>query len=157
MRKLFYIARTATLITYCRIPTNAGPITHLVLPPHRQSTPSLPSPPPHLTPAQPTTGAFICAKSRQTARDLAQQFEARTVEKTYLALLRGDPNREGGVVANALALRDGSVCLARAEDKERLEAVTEWEKLGTSVRRVLCSVVARGLMKGCSRLRRCRS
>ncbi len=41
-----------------------------------------------------TTGIVIFAKSREAARDLTRQFEARTVEKVYIVRVAGHPDGE---------------------------------------------------------------
>jgi hypothetical protein len=69
---------------------------------------------------QGTTGALILAKTKAQAWELSQQFRTRTIEKTYLALIRGDPQawngggagpgaRTSGLITNPLSLDDGRV------------------------------------------------
>lgn len=42
-----------------------------------------------------TSGALLFARSRETAAALSKSFEEHRVEKTYLALVRGEPPAEG--------------------------------------------------------------
>lgn len=44
---------------------------------------------------RPTSGVLLFALDKETARLLAQQFEARTITKHYLAIVRGTPAPEG--------------------------------------------------------------
>jgi 23S rRNA pseudouridine1911/1915/1917 synthase len=75
-----------------------------------------------------TSGALMVAKTDEAHRDLAAQFVARTVEKTYLTLVEG--KLEGsGRIAKPIA-RDPNV---RARMTARLTtgraALTDWEAL----------------------------
>lgn len=45
-----------------------------------------------------TSGVMICAKNHETLSDLQQQFGARTVEKTYVALVKGSPKLEAATI-----------------------------------------------------------
>jgi 23S rRNA pseudouridine1911/1915/1917 synthase len=45
-----------------------------------------------------TSGVIIVAKTDTAHNGLASQFEARTVQKTYLAIVRGTPSRDATVV-----------------------------------------------------------
>jgi 23S rRNA-/tRNA-specific pseudouridylate synthase len=80
------------------------------------------------------------------ARELSQQFRTHAIEKTYLALVRGDarsfPVKEG-LIAASLSFDDGRVrAQAAASDDARAEeepgsggkaARTAWEVLASSV------------------------
>jgi hypothetical protein len=89
------------------------------------------------------------------ARELSQQFRTRAIEKTYLALVRGDAGRfpvKEGLIATSLSFDDGRVRVqvaadtasgAQAEEEPGpgvKAARTAWEVLASSVsptRRVL--------------------
>ena len=45
-----------------------------------------------------TTGVIVCAKDESAHFKLARQFEMRTVEKEYLALVHGDFKEDSGVI-----------------------------------------------------------
>lgn len=45
-----------------------------------------------------TTGVIIVAKHDRAHEKLSAQFAARTVEKTYLAIVLGEPDRDGDVI-----------------------------------------------------------
>jgi hypothetical protein len=60
---------------------------------------------------QGTTGVLILARTKALARELSRQFRTRTIEKTYLALVHGDPGAWTGPSANAST---GSGARARA-------------------------------------------
>src|SRR5512140_1806907 len=51
-----------------------------------------------------TSGVLLFAFDADTARDLGRQFEANSVEKTYLAVVRGWP-AESGVIDQPLTRR----------------------------------------------------
>jgi 23S rRNA-/tRNA-specific pseudouridylate synthase len=82
------------------------------------------------------------------ARELSQQFRTRAIEKTYLALVRGDAGRfpvKEGLIAASLSFDDGRVRVqaaataAAAANGEQAEgpgvkaARTAWEVLASSV------------------------
>ena len=47
---------------------------------------------------QATSGLVVIAKTKEIQSALRQQFEQRTVSKTYLALLDGSPTEQGGII-----------------------------------------------------------
>jgi hypothetical protein len=65
-------------------------------------------------PAQGTTGVLVLARTKALARELSQQFRARAIDKSYLALVHGDarcfPTNEGLIDAS-LSFDDGRVRL----------------------------------------------
>ena len=78
-----------------------------------------------------TSGLLVVAKDDRTHRALARQFAARSVEKEYLALVRGAPSSPRGRIEAPVG-RD-------PRDRQRMavvaggrEAVTEYELLGAS-------------------------
>jgi len=50
-----------------------------------------------------TSGLMIVAKNDEAHRKLAQQFSARQVHKTYVALVHGWPKRERGTIQSAIS------------------------------------------------------
>jgi 23S rRNA-/tRNA-specific pseudouridylate synthase len=82
---------------------------------------------------QSTTGALLLARTPQAARDLSQQFRARTVHKTYLALVRAGRqsfSAAKGEIDAKLLIEDGRVSVSN----QGKEALTGWELVGSSVR-----------------------
>lgn len=96
-----------------------------------------------------TTGALLFGLSESVARDLSRQFQARTVQKDYLAIVRGGRKSfesTDGTIYNFLEIDDGRVSVAsadtvdRASDKtagqswksKRKGAITEWELVASS-------------------------
>ena len=80
-----------------------------------------------------TSGVVLFAKDRSTRADVGRQFEARTVEKTYLALVAGVPASDEG----AIDLPLGRDLASRVEIKQGprldgggLEARTRWRVRG---------------------------
>ena len=63
-----------------------------------------------------TSGALLFARSREAASVLCRSFEAGSVEKRYLALVRGTPPAEGVI----------DYPLTRSEDGPRVPAVTRF-------------------------------
>jgi len=80
-----------------------------------------------------TTGAFALARTDRFARELSRQFVARTVEKTYLALVRGGRKsftESSGEIRQALDFVNGHASIGTTA-KARF-AATDWELLGSS-------------------------
>ena len=75
-----------------------------------------------------TSGALLFALDRDTARELQQQFEGGTVEKRYLALVRGIPPESGRI--------DHPVP-RKPKSSDRIPAVTDFRRLGTFERYAL--------------------
>jgi tRNA pseudouridine65 synthase len=70
-----------------------------------------------------TSGVLLLAKSRDMAAELGHQFMARTVEKSYLAIVRGWPEPEGAI---DYALPDSR------ERSARKPALTRWRVHATA-------------------------
>lgn len=69
---------------------------------------------------RPTSGLVVFALDREAARHLGQQFQTHTVDKRYLALVRGWPEEAGQVEH---PLRDPDT--GRVQD-----AASRWQRLG---------------------------
>jgi tRNA pseudouridine65 synthase len=69
-----------------------------------------------------TSGVLVFALSSEHARTLQESFGSRTVDKTYLALVRGTPPSRG-VIDSPMAKREGG---------PDVESVTEFETLFVS-------------------------
>lgn len=83
---------------------------------------------------QATTGALVLARTDRTARELSRQFESRTVEKTYLALVRGGRKSFAGTsgeIREPLDFNGGRVTLGISAKAKF--AATDWELVGSSV------------------------
>ena len=70
-----------------------------------------------------TSGIVLLAKSREVAGELGKQFMARSIEKAYLAVVRGWPDAEGTIDYALPDVRDRS---------PRKAAVTTWRVLATA-------------------------
>ncbi|MEJ1297406.1 MAG: pseudouridine synthase [Candidatus Sedimenticola sp. (ex Thyasira tokunagai)] len=70
---------------------------------------------------RPTSGVLLFALSSDAARQLVGEFEARRVEKRYLAVVRGYTDDQGHI----------DYALLEEEGKERQEAVTDYRRLAT--------------------------
>ena len=73
-----------------------------------------------------TSGVLVFARSSEHARSLHESFSTRSVDKTYLALVRGTPPTQG-VIDSPMAKREGG---------PDVEAVTEFETLFVSDQRL---------------------
>ncbi|KAL4073853.1 pseudouridine synthase [Scleroderma citrinum] len=83
-----------------------------------------------------TTGALVLAKNLVTARQLAQQFQTRTVGKTYLALVRGGeksfPAKFGEIREALETSKEGRVLIGTSCDAKF--AATDWELIASSTK-----------------------
>jgi tRNA pseudouridine65 synthase len=70
-----------------------------------------------------TSGLVLLAKSREIAGELGRQFMDRSVDKRYLAIVRGWPDPEGTIDYPLPDVRDNS---------PRKPAVTNWRLLATT-------------------------
>lgn len=70
-----------------------------------------------------TSGVVLLAKSREIAGELGRQFMARSVVKTYLAVVRGWPEAEGTIDYALPDVRERS---------PRKPALTRWRLLATA-------------------------
>lgn len=78
---------------------------------------------------RPTSGVLLFAKSSEVANALCEQFAAHSVEKQYLALVRGNMH-ESGVLDYALKVELDEVADKHArQDKAAQDAVTAFEPL----------------------------
>jgi tRNA pseudouridine65 synthase len=80
-----------------------------------------------------TSGALLFARSRAVLALLSTQFEARSVEKSYLALVRGKPVSAGTI----------DYPIPRSEDGPRVPAVTHFRVVAHSEKERCSLVLAR--------------
>jgi 23S rRNA pseudouridine1911/1915/1917 synthase len=73
-----------------------------------------------------TSGLLVFAKSEETKRALQAQFEARNVERVYLALVEGRPPAERGTLESRLA--EDRMLRVRSGEKGR-QAITHYRVL----------------------------
>ncbi len=69
-----------------------------------------------------TSGALLFARDPVSAAKLAKAFEEHQIEKTYLALVRGEPPEEGLI----------DYAIPKTEDGPRVEARTRFRKIARS-------------------------
>ncbi|MBE2898244.1 tRNA pseudouridine(65) synthase TruC [Pasteurellaceae bacterium 20609_3] len=78
---------------------------------------------------RPTSGVMVLALNNTVARQLSEQFEQKTIQKSYLAIVRGYLMGEGSV-DYALSHRHDKIADKFAQaDKPAQEAVTEYTAL----------------------------
>jgi RluA family pseudouridine synthase len=73
-----------------------------------------------------TSGVLLLARTPEAQRALSSQFEAHTIEKSYLALVRGAPETEEGVIERPLLLHPGQRKVVVSETQGK-PARTRWE------------------------------
>ena len=76
-----------------------------------------------------TSGLLVFAKSEATKRHLQAQFEARTVERVYVALVRGKVRRDAGTLESRL-VEDKSLRVHATAGPEGKTAITSYRVLG---------------------------
>jgi 23S rRNA pseudouridine1911/1915/1917 synthase len=76
-----------------------------------------------------TSGALLVARNDAAHRALAAQFRARTVQKTYIALLHGSLARDAGVIALPVARDPRRRTRMTARLRSGREARTSWRVL----------------------------
>jgi 23S rRNA pseudouridine1911/1915/1917 synthase len=76
-----------------------------------------------------TSGALLVARNDAAHRALAAQFRARTVQKTYIALLHGRLTRDAGVIALPIARDPRRRTRMTARLRSGREARTSWRVL----------------------------
>jgi 23S rRNA pseudouridine1911/1915/1917 synthase len=76
-----------------------------------------------------TSGLLVFAKSETTKRHLQAQFEARTVERVYVALVRGKVRRETGTLESRL-VEDKSLRVHPTSGPEGKTAITSYRVIG---------------------------
>ena len=78
---------------------------------------------------KPTSGVLLFAKSSAVARSLTEAFTEHSIDKQYLAVVRGFI-AEQGVVDYALSFKPDAIADKFADlDKPAQEAVTHWRRL----------------------------
>lgn len=76
-----------------------------------------------------TSGALLLARTAEAQRALSEQFQRREVEKTYLALVRGAPDRDAGLINAPLARDPKSPTRMVVQPKKGKPSRTRWEVL----------------------------
>ncbi|KAJ7139581.1 pseudouridine synthase [Mycena epipterygia] len=90
-----------------------------------------------------TTGCFVLARSKDVSRELSTQLRARTVDKTYLALVRGGSQsffQKTGQIRTPLRYPDGRATIVTEGELQALdpegpqpkESKTDWEVVASS-------------------------
>jgi len=80
-----------------------------------------------------TTGTLLLATTLQSAQGLSQQFQQGTIEKIYLALVRGGDKSfpvKSGVIKTPLKYHDGRVSLESS--RRGKPSLTEWSVIASS-------------------------
>lgn len=78
---------------------------------------------------RPTSGILVFALSSDMARRLGEQFSAQTIQKTYLAIVRGHIKEEGEINYSLKEKLDKIADKTAKQDKLAQEAVTFFNRL----------------------------
>ena len=77
-----------------------------------------------------TSGLVLLGKGEAAHREICKQFERHEVFKEYLAIVRGEPEEDGGRIELPIApARASAVRLKMCVSSEGLPSVTEWSVL----------------------------
>lgn len=78
-----------------------------------------------------TSGVMIAARNQETFEGLKQLFKNRLVAKTYLALVRGAPKKNGGMIEAPIgrSLRNPTKRSADPSSRGSRSAITRWRIL----------------------------
>lgn len=74
-----------------------------------------------------TSGLLLCAKGAEHERALKWSFESRTMQKTYLAIVRGEMRDERGTIDLPLGRPDTGLHVLMVVRKDGLAAVTDYQ------------------------------
>ncbi|MEM7250140.1 MAG: pseudouridine synthase [Pseudomonadota bacterium] len=75
---------------------------------------------------RPTAGILLLALHAQIAKRLSQQFESRSIDKEYLAVVRGHPTAHGVIDYPLLERLDPTTDALARPDKQPQDATTEF-------------------------------
>lgn len=78
-----------------------------------------------------TTGVLLFAKTPRALETLVSAFRARTVQKTYVALVHGRPREARGIIRTYIAERGMTATSSLKATRGAKEAVTRYETLET--------------------------
>ena len=79
---------------------------------------------------KPTSGVLLFALSKEIARALSEQMQAKGFRKQYVALVRGYTEERGLIDYPLKEVLDKMTDAKARQDKEAQEAVTAYEKIG---------------------------
>ncbi len=76
-----------------------------------------------------TSGLLVIAKSEIAMTDLAKQFYNHTIDRTYIAMVWGEPNEDSGTITAHVgrSAKDRKVMDAFADGSQGKHAVTHWK------------------------------
>jgi 23S rRNA pseudouridine1911/1915/1917 synthase len=91
-----------------------------------------------------TSGIVLCGKTAHAERVLKRAFAAHTMQKTYLAIVRGELAQESGEVALPMAsVREGLHVLMEVRELDGLPAVTSYRVLARAIGHTLLELSPR--------------
>jgi len=73
-----------------------------------------------------TSGVMVIAKNQESFEYLKSQFKERLVDKTYRAIVFGDPKHDAGVIEGTISIKPGTTKRTVHKGKMPKEAVTEY-------------------------------
>ncbi len=82
---------------------------------------------------RPVGGIMVFARTSKAASRLSEQIRNRTFKKTYLAVVRGVPDKQKGTLIDFLLKNEATnmVSVVRKGTKDAKEAVLDYEVIGT--------------------------
>ncbi|NLX14372.1 MAG: RluA family pseudouridine synthase [Phycisphaerales bacterium] len=74
-----------------------------------------------------TSGVLLLAKTPEAQRHLAQQFQNRLVQKEYLAIVRGSPEEDSGLIVAPIAPHPRIPAKMIVSEKKGRPSQTKWQ------------------------------
>ena len=83
---------------------------------------------------RPASGIVLLAKTSRSIQSLSQQFQHRTVQKTYLAIVKNKPPKDKDTLTHYLKrhAKSRKSLVVQKEDAEAQEAILQYEVIGKS-------------------------
>jgi tRNA pseudouridine65 synthase len=79
---------------------------------------------------KPTSGVLLFALDKHTAKLMNEQFQTKTIQKTYIAVVRGY-TQDSGLIEHALSVKLDKIADKDSKEKEPQDATTEYKRLAT--------------------------
>lgn len=80
---------------------------------------------------KPTSGVLLFALSKEVARAISEQFLTNTIQKEYVAVVRGYTPKEGSIDYDLKVILDAKADKDRSDNKRPQPAITEYQRIAT--------------------------
>lgn len=77
-----------------------------------------------------TSGVMVVARSEKSRNNLVEQFRQRTVEKEYIAIICGSPEKDSGVFTSGIGRHTTNRIKMSSRTNSPKQAYTQWNVLG---------------------------